>query len=81
MSALLEKVIARIETIILERQSIEYVKSRIRAGVLEEGACALLRKAGVGDRLQKEHMHHRGVCIGYKNEHHILNFEELIGVQ
>jgi len=68
-----------IESIVIEARSREYVEGRIRAGVLEQGTVDLLIKAGVGDRLQKEHMHHRGVCIGYRNEHHTLNFEELIG--
>lgn len=68
-----------IESIVLEARSREYVEQRIRAGVLEQGTVDLLIKAGVGDRLMKEHMFHRGVCIGYQNEHHILDFEELIG--
>jgi len=68
-----------IESIVIEARSRDYVEGRIRAGVLEQGTVDLLIKAGVGDRLQKEHMHHRGVCIGYRNEHHTLNFEELIG--
>jgi p-hydroxybenzoate 3-monooxygenase len=68
-----------IESIVLESRSRDYVEQRIRAGVLEQGTVDLLTKAGVGDRLAKEHMFHRGVCIGYKNEHYTLNFEELIG--
>ena len=39
-----------IESIVLERQSREHVLQRIRAGVLEPGAVALLREAGVGER-------------------------------
>mgnify|MGYP003951071005 CR=1 FL=1 len=68
-----------IESIVIEARSRDYVEGRIRAGVLEQGTVDLLIKAGVGDRLQKEHMHHRGVCIGYRNEHHMLDFEKLIG--
>lgn len=68
-----------IESIVIEARSREYVEQRIRAGVLEQGTVDLLIKAGVGDRLKKEHMHHRGVCIGYRNEHYTLDFEELIG--
>ena len=68
-----------IESIVLELRSREYVESRIRAGVLEQGTVDMLIKAGVGERLKKESMHHRGVCIGYKNEHYILDFEKLIG--
>lgn len=68
-----------IESLVLEARSRDYVEQRIRAGVLEQGTVDMLIKAGVGDRLKKEHMYHRGVCIGYKNEHHILDFEKLIG--
>jgi p-hydroxybenzoate 3-monooxygenase len=68
-----------IESIVLESRSRDYVESRIRAGVLEQGTVDMLIKAGVGERLKKECMYHPGVCIGYKNEHHILNFDKLIG--
>ena len=68
-----------IESIVLEARSREYVEQRIRAGVLEQGTVDMLIKAGIGDRLKKEHMYHRGVCIGYRNRHYMLDFEELIG--
>lgn len=68
-----------IESIVLESRSRDYVEGRIRAGVLEQGTVDMLIKAGVGERLKKECMYHPGVCIGYKNEHHILNFDKLIG--
>ena len=68
-----------IESIVLEARSREYVEQRIRAGVLEQGTVDMLIKAGLGDRLKKEHMYHRGVCIGYQNQHYMLDFEELIG--
>ena len=68
-----------IESIVLEARSREYVEGRIRAGVLEQGTVDTLIDAGVGDRLKKESLHHRGVCIGYRNEHYILDFDELIG--
>ena len=68
-----------IESIVLETRSRDYVVGRIRAGVLEQGTVDLLIKAGVGERLKKERMSHPGVCIGYKNEHFLLDFEKLIG--
>ena len=40
-----------VETLILERQSQEYVLSRIRAGVLEQGTTELLELAGCGERM------------------------------
>lgn len=68
-----------IESIVLEARSRDYVESRIRAGVMEQNAVDLMVKAGIGERLLKERMYHPGVCIGYKNEHYFLNFDELIG--
>lgn len=68
-----------IESIVLESRSREYVEGRIRAGVLEQGTVDMLIKAGVGERLKKESLYHRGVCIGYNNEHFILDFDKLIG--
>lgn len=68
-----------IDSIVLESRSREYVEGRIRAGVLEQGTVDMLVDSGVGERLQKECLSHAGVCIGYKNEHHDLNFDNLIG--
>ena len=45
---------AGIATIVIERQTKAYVLKRIRAGVLEWGTVELLRKAGVGARMDKE---------------------------
>ena len=52
-----------IETVVLERQSREYVLSRIRAGVLENGFTELLRKAQCGQRMDKEGEIHDGFFI------------------
>ena len=54
-----------IETVVLERQSREYVLSRIRAGVLENGFTELLRKAQCGDRMDKEGEIHDGFFIAH----------------
>ena len=43
-----------IDNVILERKDPDYVLSRIRAGVLEQGAVDLLDEAGVGARLHRE---------------------------
>ncbi|WP_299233317.1 4-hydroxybenzoate 3-monooxygenase [uncultured Halomonas sp.] len=50
-----------IDNIILERKSGEYVLSRIRAGVLEQGMVDLLREAGVDKRMDEEGEVHDGV--------------------
>lgn len=52
---------AGIQTVILERQTPEYVLGRIRAGILESGTVELLREAGAGRRMDAEGLVHHGV--------------------
>ena len=52
-----------IDTIVLERQSREYVLSRIRAGVLEHGFAELMREARCGERMDREGEIHEGFFI------------------
>ena len=54
-----------IETVVLERQSREYVLSRIRAGVLEHGFAKLMREAQCGERMDKEGEIHDGFLIAH----------------
>ena len=42
-----------IDSVILERQTREYVLGRIRAGVLEQGFTDTLRRVDVGNRLDR----------------------------
>ncbi|WP_172666978.1 4-hydroxybenzoate 3-monooxygenase [Pseudomonas chlororaphis] len=51
---------AGIDTLILERQTPDYVLGRIRAGVLEQGMVDLLRQAGVSQRMDAEGLVHGG---------------------
>ena len=51
---------AGIDAVILERQSADYVLSRIRAGVLEQVTTDLLDEAGVGQRMHAEGLPHTG---------------------
>ncbi len=52
-----------IETVLLERQSREYVLARIRAGVLEHGFADLMREAQCGERMEREGEIHHGFYI------------------
>lgn len=52
---------AGIKTVLLERQTPEYVLGRIRAGILENGTVELLREAGVSRRMDAEGLIHHGV--------------------
>lgn len=61
LALLLEKV--GVSSVVLERQSKEYVLSRIRAGVLEDSTVRVLRSVGLGDRLGLEGHAHDGMRI------------------
>jgi p-hydroxybenzoate 3-monooxygenase len=54
-----------IHTVVLERQSREYVLGRIRAGVLEHGFAALMREAQCGERMDREGEIHEGFFIAH----------------
>ena len=54
-----------IDTIVLERQSREYVLGRIRAGVLEHGFAKLMREAQCGERMDREGEIHEGFFIAH----------------
>ena len=57
-----------IDTIVLERQSREYVLSRIRAGVLEHGFADLMREAQCGERMDREGEIHDGFFIAHEGQ-------------
>jgi p-hydroxybenzoate 3-monooxygenase len=78
---LLGQLLARagIDTIILEQRSPEYVLSRIRAGLLEQGTVATLEEAGVAQRLHKEGLVHHGVELCFSGERHRIDYQGLLG--
>lgn len=71
--------LAGIESIILERQSRDYVLGRIRAGVLEQGTADLLRKAGVGSRMDREGLVHSGFSLAFGGRMARIDLERLTG--
>jgi p-hydroxybenzoate 3-monooxygenase len=77
LGALLAK--AGIEAVILERQSRDYVLGRIRAGVLEQGTVELLRRVGVGGRLEREGLAHHGFALGFDNRRLRVDLSGLTG--
>lgn len=54
-----------IESVVLERQTREYVLGRVRAGVIEQGLADMLRSVGVGDRMDAEGEIHEGFDIAF----------------
>jgi len=70
---------AGIDNVILERRSTDYVLSRIRAGVLEQGMVDLLREAGVGERLGQEGLVHDGFSLAFHGALHRVDLKDLSG--
>jgi p-hydroxybenzoate 3-monooxygenase len=70
---------AGIDTLLIERRSADYVKARIRAGVLEPGTVQVLEYAGAAQRLHEEGLTHDGVEIGSRGERHRIALQELTG--
>jgi p-hydroxybenzoate 3-monooxygenase len=68
-----------IDSVLIERQTAEYVRNRIRAGILEAGTVELLRQAGLGARLDIEGMEHRGIHLQWPGHRHHVDFADLIG--
>lgn len=68
---------AGIETIILERSSLDHVLSRVRAGVLEQGTVRLLEEAGAGARMHAEGLPHDGFAITCENDTHRIDLSKL----
>ena len=72
---------AGIETLILERQSADYVQGRIRAGVLEQGMVDLLRQAGVSRRMDSEGLVHDGFELALNDQLTHIDLKGLTGGQ
>ena len=70
---------AGIDNIILERSSKAHVLERIRAGVLEEGACDLIDRAGAGERMHEEGLPHDGFDLTFDGKRHRIDLFGLTG--
>lgn len=68
-----------IDNIIIEAKSPDYVLSRIRAGVLEQGTMNLLREAQVGERMDKEGHVHEGFALSFLGREERIDLKALTG--
>jgi p-hydroxybenzoate 3-monooxygenase len=68
---------AGIDAVILERQTGDYVLTRIRAGILEQVCIDLLDEAGVGARMHKEGLVHGGFEMLYNGQRHRIDMNKL----
>jgi p-hydroxybenzoate 3-monooxygenase len=68
-----------IDTVILEAKTPEYVMSRIRAGVLEQGTVELIREAKAGERMDREGQVHEGVGLSFSGRRERIDLKSLTG--
>ncbi len=70
---------AGIDAVIFERRSPEYVLGRVRAGVLEQVTADLLEKAGVGARMRRDGLVHKGFEMLVQGRRHRIDLHGLTG--
>jgi p-hydroxybenzoate 3-monooxygenase len=68
-----------IESVVVEERSEDYVRQRVRAGVLENTTTDLLREVGLGERMDREGLVHGGVSFRFDGADHRIAFDELVG--
>ncbi|MGB6457207.1 MAG: 4-hydroxybenzoate 3-monooxygenase [Streptosporangiaceae bacterium] len=66
-----------IDSVLIEIRSREYCEARQRAGVLEDGSVALLRGAGLADRLDRQGLVHGGIYLQFDGERRHIDFRDL----
>lgn len=70
-----------ISSVVVEAKDRSYVEERIRAGVLEQRTADLLVETGLGERLQREGLVHRGIELRFRGRGHRIDFADLTGGQ
>lgn len=68
-----------IASVIVERSSREHVRTRLRAGVLEQGTVEMMREFGVGERVASAGLKQRAIDFRFNGESHPIDFEAECG--
>ena len=63
-----------IKSIVIEKQSEDYVRNRSRAGILEQTSVDLIMSSGVGHNLKKNGLTHSGIFFHYNQNKRFINF-------
>jgi len=71
--------LAGIKSVILERQTRDYVEARIRAGILEQGMVDLMRRAKVSARMDREGLMHDGIVLAFNGREERIDLASLTG--
>jgi p-hydroxybenzoate 3-monooxygenase len=68
-----------IDSVVLEARSRKHVEERVRAGVLEHQTANLFKEAGIGARMEREGLVHRGINLRFKARTHRIDLHGLSG--
>jgi p-hydroxybenzoate 3-monooxygenase len=71
--------LAGVESVVIEARSRQHVEERVRAGVLEQGTVDLTIASGVGERLKRQGLVHRGIELRFDGRGHRIDLSELTG--
>ena len=68
-----------IESIVVDHRSRAEIEATVRAGVLEQGTVDLLGQAGLGERLARDALFHRGIYLRFDGRTHHIDMQALTG--
>ena len=68
-----------IDAVVIERRDRDYVEGRVRAGVLEQGTVALMRRLNVSARLEREGLVHGGTNVALDGQVFRIDMAALTG--
>lgn len=68
-----------VESVVIEQQSREEVEKTVRAGILEQGTVKLMRRTGVGERLDREAEIDEGIEISIAGEAQRIDLHKYTG--
>ena len=68
-----------IDCVVVEQRNREYVESRVRAGVLEQNTVELMHSLGIGERVAREGLVHRGTHLAIDGRLFHIDFAALTG--
>ncbi|HWI78149.1 MAG TPA: FAD-dependent monooxygenase, partial [Ramlibacter sp.] len=65
-----------IESVIIERSDREHVRSRLRAGVLEQGTVEMLRELGLGERIAQLGLPQNSISFRFGGQSRRIDFTQ-----
>ena len=68
-----------IDSVVIDNRTRAGIESTIRAGVLEQGTVDLLTEVGLGARLAREALFHRGIYLRFAGRTHHVDMQALTG--